>query len=347
MNESLFLGSFILLIAGFLTLDLGVFNKNSHTVSVKEALTFTALWVSLAIGFFFFLRYFGHWIHNIQTMDELLKINENHRHGLAFAADADFLSSLQQYRKHLSLEFITGYIIEYALSIDNIFVMLMIFMSFGVDKKYYHRVLFWGIVGAVVMRFLFIFSLSALIHEFEWILAVFGVILIFSAVKMFLNRHEEEKIDVREHKVVKFVSKHFPVTSNYMGQKFFAKIDGKHYLTPLFLVLLIIEFSDVIFAVDSVPAIFSVTQDSYIVFFSNIFAIIGLRSLFFLLSSIVGMFRFLKTGLSVLLAFVGVKMLLEILFHIPIGITASLLFILSTLVLCIVLSVIIKEKDSN
>ncbi|MDR1120631.1 MAG: TerC/Alx family metal homeostasis membrane protein [Dysgonamonadaceae bacterium] len=347
MSDSLFLGGFILLIAGFLALDLGVFNKNSHTVSVREALIFTAIWVSLALGFFLFLRYFGHWIHGIETMDDLQAINERHRHGLNFDLGAGFLSNLQMYRKQLSLEFITGYVIEYALSIDNIFVILMIFMSFGVDKKYYHRVLFWGIIGAVMMRFIFIFSLSALIHEFEWILAIFGVILIFSAVKMFLNRNEEDKIDVQEHKLVKFVSRHFPVTPSYAGQKFFTKVDGKQYLTPLFLVLIIIEFSDVIFAVDSVPAIFSVTQDSYIVFFSNIFAIIGLRSLFFLLSSIVGMFRFLKTGLSILLVFVGVKMLLEVLFHISIGTKASLLFILATLVLCIGLSAVIPEKKEK
>jgi tellurite resistance protein TerC len=344
MNESLFLGGFIIFIAFFLALDLGVFNRKSHVVSIREALIFTGIWVSLALVFFFFLRYFGHWIHDVQDMDGLRAINEKHRHGLVFNPDADFLSNLQLYRKCLSLEFITGYVIEYALSIDNIFVILMIFMSFRVDRQYYHRVLFWGIVGAIFMRFIFIFSISALVHEFEWILAIFGGILIFSAVKMFLSRHEEEDVNVQEHKVVKFVSKHFPVTSDYAGQRFFTKTDGKQYITPLFLVLIIIECSDVIFAVDSVPAIFSITQDSYIVFFSNIFAIIGLRSLFFLLSSIVSMFRFLKTGLSVLLVFVGVKMLLEVICHISIGTKTSLLFILATLVLCIGLSAVIPEK---
>ncbi len=345
MNEVIFLGGFLILISIFLALDLGVFNKKSHEISVKESLIFTLIWISLAIAFFIFLRYFGHLIHNIGTMDELNTINLRNKHGLIFNPDADFLTNLQLYRNQLSLEFITGYTIEYALSIDNIFVMLMIFMSFCVDKKYYHRVLFWGIIGAIVMRFIFIFALSALIHQFEWILAIFGVILIISAVKMFLGRNAAEEICIQEHKVVKFVSKHFSVTQDYVGQKFFTKIDGKRYITPLFLVLLIIEFSDVIFAVDSVPAIFSITQDSYIVFFSNIFAIIGLRSLFFLLSSIVNLFRFLKTGLSVLLAFVGIKMLLEIIFHVSIGTQASLIFIISTLAFCILLSIVIPEKE--
>jgi tellurite resistance protein TerC len=347
MNEGLFLEGFLALIALLLALDLGVFNKQSHEISAKEALKFTAIWIAFAVGFFFFLRYFGQWLHGIDTMEELQAINERHRHGLVFPAGADFLSNLQLYRNQLSLEYITGYVIEYALSIDNIFVMLMIFMSFRVERRYYHRVLFWGIIGAIIMRFIFIFSLSALVHEFEWVLAIFGLILIFSAVKMFLSRNQEEELNVQEHRVIKFVSKHFPVTAVYDGQRFFSKLNGKRCITPLFLVLIIIECSDVVFAVDSVPAIFSITQDSYLVFFSNIFAIIGLRSLFFLLSSIVGMFRFLKTGLSVLLIFVGVKMLLEVGLHVQIGTLTSLVFILATLALCIALSIVIPEKKAE
>ncbi|MDR1408279.1 MAG: TerC/Alx family metal homeostasis membrane protein [Tannerella sp.] len=344
MNEILFVGGFLVLISLFLALDLGVFNKKSHTISVKESLIFTFAWMSLAFAFFIFIRYFGDLIHNIESMDDLNTINLRHRHGLIFDLHSDFATALQLYRNQLSLEFITGYMMEYALSVDNIFVILLIFMSFGVDQKYYHRVLFWGIIGAIVMRFIFIFALSALIHEFEWVLAIFGIILIVSAIKMFASRNKEEQIHVQDHKIVKFVSRHFSVTQDYVGQKFVATIDGKKYITPLLLVLLIIEFSDVVFAVDSVPAIFSITQDSYIVFFSNIFAIIGLRSLFFLLSNIMNLFRFLKTGLSVLLAFVGVKMLLEIGLHISIGTKMSLFFILSTLVACILLSVVIPEK---
>ena len=344
MNEILFLGGFLLLITFVLALDLGVFNKNSHEISVKESLIFTFFWILLAIGFFFFLRYFGHLLHRIDTLEDLEAINAYHKHGLIFNPLADFNTNLQLYRNQLSMEYLTGYAIEKALSIDNIFVILMIFISFNVDKKYYHRVLFWGILGAIVMRFIFIFSLSALIHQFEWVLAIFGIILIISAVKMVMTRDKEEKISVKDHKLVKFISKHFSVTSDYVGQKFFTKINGKRYITPLFLVLLMVEFSDVIFAVDSVPAIFSITQDSYIVFFSNIFAIIGLRSLFFLLSNIVKLFRFLKAGISVLLAFIGTKMLLEIIFSISIETTISLIIILSILVFCILLSIIIPKK---
>ena len=347
MNEILFLSSFLLLIAFFLTLDLGVFNKNSHEISLKESLIFTLFWIILAVGFFFFLRYFGDLLHNITCIERLEEINQLHKHGLTFNPLADFDANLQLYRNQLSLEFITGYIIEKALSVDNIFVILMLFISFGTDKKYYHRVLFWGIIGAVVMRFIFIFSLSALIHQFEWVLAIFGGILIYSAIKLFFNRNEDEKIDVKNHKLVKFLSKRFPITPDYVGEKFVTKINGKRFLTPLLLLLIVIEFSDVLFAVDSVPAIFSITQDSYIVFFSNIFAIIGLRSLFFLLSSIVSMFRFLKPGLSVLLVFIGVKMLLEVLFHISISTQLSLLIILSILIICILLSVAIPKKVKN
>jgi tellurite resistance protein TerC len=335
---------FLLMIAFFLALDLGIFNKNSREVSMKESLTFTLVWVVLAVGFFFFLRHFGNLIHHINSMEELEKINTLHKHGLVFNPLADFDANLQLYRNQLSLEFITGYTIEYALSIDNIFVILMLFISFGADRKYYHRVLFWGIIGAVAMRFIFIFSLSALIHRAEWTLAVFGIILIYSAIKLFLDRNKDEKIDVKNHKLVKFVSKRFPLTPDYADDKFVTKINGKRFLTPLFLLLLVIEFSDVIFAVDSVPAIFSITQDSYIVFFSNIFAIIGLRSLFFLLSNIVNMFRFLKHGLSVLLAFIGVKMLLEVFFHISLSTQLSLLVILSVLLICILISVAIPKK---
>ena len=345
MYETMFLGGFLVFIFICLALDLGVFNKQIHEVSLKESLITSMIWIALALIFFVFLQHFGHWIHHIETMDDLMAINTKHKHGLSFNPEADFLTNLKLYRKQIALEFITGYAIEKTLSIDNIFVILMIFTSFCVDKKDYHRVLFWGIIGAIVMRFLFIFSLSALIHQFEWILAVFGVFLVFTAVKMYANRNEKEEMSVEHHPVVKFVSKHFRVTPDFVGHKFFVKIKTKHYITPLFVVLVIIEISDVIFAVDSVPAIFSITHDSYIVFFSNIFAIIGLRALFFLLSSIVSLFRFLKTGISVLLAFIGIKMLLEIVFSVSIGTEASLIFILATLVICIVLSLMIPQKE--
>jgi tellurite resistance protein TerC len=347
MNEIFFLGGFLVLISFLLAMDLGVLNKNTHEISVKESLIFTAVWISLALLFFLGVRYFGDMIHGIDSMAELEEINRLHKHGLLFTPESSFMDNLQLYRNQLSLEFITGYTIEYALSVDNIFVILMIFISFGVNRKYYHRVLFWGIIGAVAMRFIFIFAVSALIHRFEWILVLFGGLLLFSAVKMFINRHAEENKDVKNNRIVKFVSRHFAVTPDYVGSKFMIRENKKRLITPLFLVLIVIELSDVIFAVDSVPAIFSITHDSYMVFFSNIFAIIGLRSLFFLLSSIVGMFRFLKTGLSVLLAFVGVKMIAEILFDVEIPTLVSLLTILGILAVCILLSLLIPEGKSE
>jgi len=198
---------------------------------------------------------------------------------------------------------------EYALSVDNIFVMVLIFSAFGVDERYYHRVLFWGIIGAVLMRFLFIFLGSTLINEFGWILYIFGAFLVYTGIGMFLSRDEEEKIDTENHKVVRFASKYFSVYPEYAGNKFFIKVDGKKMVTPLFIVLLIVEFTDLIFAVDSIPAIFAVTKDPYIVFFSNIFAILGLRSMFFLLVNVIHKFHYLKVGLAFLLVFIGVKML--------------------------------------
>ncbi len=347
MNDILFLIAFLVGIAICLALDLGIFNKNSHVVSFKESLIFSCIWICLAIGFFFFLRFYGHLIHGINSEEALQAINIKHGHNLSFSATTDFAEQLQMYRNQLSLEFITGYVIEYAMSIDNIFVILLIFTSFGVNEKYYHRVLFWGILGAVVMRFLFIFVLSGLIHQFEWILAIFGVILLYTAIKMFINRNEKEEVNTKNHRIVKFVSKHFAVTDDFRDQHFFVKENGKRMITPLLLVLLVIEFSDVIFAVDSVPAIFSVTKDQYIVFFSNIFAIIGLRSLFFLLSNMVKYFRFLKHGLSVLLAFIGIKMLLAVLGIAEISTGVSLIVIISILIICILMSLIFPQKESQ
>jgi tellurite resistance protein TerC len=214
----------------------------------------------------------------------------------------------------------------------------MIFTSFGIKKEYYHRVLFWGIFGAIVLRFVFIFALGALVTKFSWLLAVFGVILIYSGVKMFRDKGEEE-IDTANHPVVRFASKHFPVTSESHGHDFFHA--GK--MTPLFLVLLVIEFSDIIFAVDSIPAVFSVTKNPVIVYTSNIFAIMGLRSLFFLLSDIADRFWLLHYGLGVLLTFIGVKMIGGEFFGWHIPTLASLAVILGILVFSILLSMLIKK----
>lgn len=327
---------FLLLVIFFLFLDIGVFNKKDHEVRFKEALGFTLLWVSLALVFWGLIYYFGDYIHSPGDLGELQLLVNKYDHPIQLTGN--FVESLGIYRRNLGLEFITGYLIEYSLSVDNIFVILMIFYSFGVEKKYYHRVLFWGILGAIIMRFVFIFISSALIQQFEWVLYFFGLLLVFTGVKMFLERNNEGKIDPTNHPVTRLVSKYFAVDKTYSGSRFFIQKDGKKYVTGLFVVLLVIEFSDVIFAVDSVPAIFSITKDPFIVYFSNIFAIIGLRSLFFLVMNLIEKFHYLKIGLSVLLVFIGTKMLVHHWFSLTT--MQSLLVILAILVVSIVLSLL-------
>ena len=307
-NEYLFFGSFLLFIVLMLSIDLGLFNKKDHKVSLKEAAIMSFIWVSFALGFYFLLITNGDLLHGINNFAQLQEVTASHFHNITLNPD-NFDASLAIYKQNLGLEFITGYVIEYALSVDNIFVMVLIFSAFNVDEKYYHRVLFWGIIGAVLMRFGFIFLGSTLINRFEWILYIFGAFLVYTGISMFLSRDEEEKIDTENHKVVRFASKYFSVYPEFVGNKFFIKVDGVKMVTPLFIVLLIVEFTDLIFAVDSIPAIFAVTKDPYIVFFSNIFAILGLRSMFFLLVNVIHKFHYLKLGLSVLLLFIGIKML--------------------------------------
>jgi tellurite resistance protein TerC len=242
----------------------------------------------------------------------------------------------------------SGYLIEYALSIDNLFVMMLIFISFKVKKKHYKKVLFYGILGAILLRFIFIFFASALIHRFDWVLYIFGAFLLYAGIKLFLHKENDEKIDISDHKVVKWTSKFFNVYPKFIGNRFFHRENGKFFLTPLFLVVLVIEFTDVIFAVDSVPAIFSVTKDPFIVFFSNIFAILGLRSLFFVLSNIMNMFRYLKPGLAILLMFVGLKLLFEFYLH-KIGFETkhSLMVIIGILAASIILSILLPRKEKE
>ena len=314
-TEFLFFTGFLIFIAAMLIIDLGIFDKRSHEIKFKEAITWTGVWVGFAILFYFFLLYFGEKIHGLETVHDIQEKINLYKHNIALPEDVSFDKAIRIYRQNLSLEFITGYLIEYMLSVDNVFVMILIFISFGVEKIYYKRVLMWGIIGAIVMRFLFIFLSSALIQRFEWILYIFGIFLVYTGIKMFLERNKNDKIDTKHHPVVKLISKYFPVYPNYFRHHFWFR--NKHdknriYITPLFIVLLVIEFSDVIFAVDSVPAIFSVTQDPYIVFFSNIFAIMGLRSLFFVVAHVISLFRFLKHGLAILLSFIGFKMLLHV-----------------------------------
>lgn len=340
-------GGFLLIISFLLALDLGVFHKDDHVVSFKESMMWTIIWVSVAIIFGGVIYFFGEYIHGVDSLEKLVDINAKHGHGLSIDPLLGLEENIEHYRKAMTLEYFTGYLIEEALSIDNIFVMIMIFMSFGIDQKYYHRVLFWGIIGAIVLRFTFIFLSAALIQRFAWILAVFGAILIVSGGKMLFEKNKEEKIDTDNHPVVRFASKHFRLLKGWAGHDFFVKQDGKRYITTLFLVLLVIEFSDILFAVDSIPAIFSVTQDPYIVFFSNIFAIMGLRSLFFMLSNVMNMFSRLKTGLGFLLIFIGVKMLLHTFLDIEIGTGASLLVIVGIIGLSILASILFPVKEQQ
>ncbi len=281
-SEFFIFTGFILLIIVILAIDLGVFNKKNHVISFREALSYTIVWVTTALLFGLLIYYYGHLIHNIENMDDLKMIVQKYGHPITLIND-NFEKSLEIYRKNLGLEYLTGYIIEYSLSVDNIFVILMIFMSFGVKKIYYHKVLFWGIIGAIIMRFMFIFLSAALIQKFDWIMYFFGTLLIFTGIKIFLERNKDEKIDTANHYIVRLANKFLPIDKSDNSGNFFTRKDNKVFATALFIVLLVIEFTDVIFAVDSVPAIFSITKDPFIVYFSNIFAIIGLRSLFFLI----------------------------------------------------------------
>ena len=324
--NGLFFGLFMVFVVVMLVLDLFVFHKKDHVVGVKEAAVWTAIWVSLAMGFAVLVYFFGDWMMPPDASKFEIQNSE----------------FLKAYRGEMVSEFLAGYFLEESLSIDNIFVMIMIFVSFGIKKEYYHRVLFWGIFGAIVLRFIFIFALAGLISEFAWLLAVFGAILIYSGVKMFLDKGEEQ-MDTENHPIVKFASKHFPVTTKSHGHDFFIHEGGKWLLTPLFLVLLVIEFSDIIFAVDSIPAVFSVTKNPVIVYTSNIFAIMGLRSLFFLLSDVADRFWMLHYGLGGLLTFIGVKMIGGEFFEWEIPALVSLAVILAILLLSVLLSMLIRK----
>ena len=311
-SELIFFSIFVTVITGILLLDLGVFDRRNHVIPFKEALSWTLLWIGCSLGFYVLLLTHGEWIHLGQqgTLQELGVLIEKYGHPINIRG-LDYESALTVYKKNLGLEFLTGYVIEKALSVDNIFVMIMVFFAFGVDAKYYRRVLFWGILVAIVLRFVFIFSASAIIQQFAWVLYLFGALLIFTGIKMFVSRNEKESIDPKHHPIVRLASKYLPVYPFFVRHHFFVHKDKKLYITPLFIVLLVIEFSDLIFAVDSIPAIFAVTKDPYIVFFSNVFAILGLRAMFFMLVNIIDIFRYLKIGLAVLLVFIGVKMLIH------------------------------------
>jgi tellurite resistance protein TerC len=349
-NEIIFFTSFLLFIAIMLGIDLGFFQKKNHALSFKEALSWTLVWVGISVGFYFLIRFHGNLIHGSDTIEEIQSRIMKFNHPIDITG-LGVQDAIALYNKNLSLEYITGYLIEYSLSVDNVFVIVLIFISFNIQPKHFKRVLFWGILGAVIMRFIFIFAASALIQRFSWFLYVFGVMLVFIGAKMaydFLFGKKDELIDTEKHPVVRILSRFFNISHDDHAETFFVRQQGKLFITPLFIVLMIIEFTDVIFAVDSVPAVFSVTQDPYIVFFSNIFAILGLRSLFFLVMDIMNRFHYLKMGLAGLLTFVGAKMLLHSVFKISTN--ASLVIIASILLLSVIASqirtVIIRRRTS-
>ena len=292
------LNAFVVLM---LALDLGVFHRKTHEVSLKEALTWTFVWIFLALIFNVIIYY---WRGQQQAF-----------------------------------EFFTGYLVEKALSVDNIFVFIMIFTYFQIPSKYQHKVLFWGILGALLMRVIFIFAGVALIEKFHFTIYFFGALLIYTGYKMF--NHNDVKIEPDKNLLIRFFKKFMPVTSYLQEDKFFTRLDGKRYATPLFLVLILIETSDLIFAVDSIPAILAITQDQFIVYTSNVFAILGLRSLYFALAGVVHRFWLLSYGLAVVLVFVGIKMLLIDLYKIPIE--WSLIFIATIISGSIFLSLKIKR----
>jgi len=344
-SELLVLGAFLILIVGVLMIDLLWVGRNSHIISTKEALIWTAVWVALAMGFYFFLRYYGHMLHGIDTKEDLMEIIRKYAPGLKIQS-TDLKGMIAEYQDYMSLSYLSGYFIEETLSVDNIFVILLILRGFSVPLKDYKEVLFWGILGAIILRFIFIFAGAALIQKFDWILLVFGIFLVYQGAKILFKKDDNQK-NPHDFAIVRFLSKHFNIMEEYSNDKFFTRKNNKLFFTPLLVVLVLIEFTDVLFAMDSIPAIFSVSLDPFVVFFSNIFAIIGLRSMFFLIANIVDKFRFLKPGVSVLLAFVGFKLLFHTwLDNIGFKASYSLYFIASVLFLSIILSILIPKKEN-
>jgi len=294
---------FLAFVLVMLALDLGVFHRKSHEVKIKEALIWTAIWILMAMLFNYGIYVF---------MGEVK-----------------------------ALEFLTGYVIEKSLSVDNLFVFIMIFTYFNVNPKYQHKILFWGILGALMMRAIFIFAGVALITKFHWIIYIFGGFLVFTGIKMLF--HKDEIIEPEKNPLVRLFKKFMPVTSEEKEDKFFVKIDGKTFATPLFVVLLLVEFTDLIFAVDSIPAILAITNDTFIIFTSNVFAILGLRALYFALAGITQYFHYLKYGLSAILVFVGVKMLVVDFYKVPI--VYSLSTILGILIISVVFSLLFPKNE--
>lgn len=285
-----------------LALDLGLFNRTAHKISLKEALTWSFIWFSLAMCF-----------------NAIIYFWQGHEK---------------------ALEFFTGYVIEKSLSVDNIFVFVLLFSYFRTPAIYQHKILFWGIIGALLMRAIFIFAGISMLEKFHWTIYVFGAILIITGYRMLTQK--EKMMEPEKNSIIKFFKKIVPVTHELHGPKFFVRINKKRYATPLFLVLVIVEFTDLIFAVDSIPAILAITQDRFIVYTSNVFAILGLRSLYFALAGIIDKFHYLATGLAIILIFAGLKMLVSDYYKLPTYI--ALLIIIGVLTLSIVASLRHNKK---
>ena len=306
---------FNLFVLAMLAIDLGVFHRHAHIVSVREAALWSVLWISLSLLFNLGIYLYWHDLvpHSAYTNSEA------------------------------ALAFLTGYLIEKSLSVDNIFVFVLIFSYFAVPAIYQHRVLFWGIIGALIMRATLIFVGAALIERFHWIIYIFGGFLIYTGIRMAF--HKDEAMAVEENAMVRLLRRFMPVSDRYHDGDFFVRHGGKLMATPLFLVLIVVETTDLVFALDSIPAIFAVTTDAFLVYTSNIFAILGLRSLYFLLAGVIDKFQYLKLGLAVVLTFVGGKMVLESFIHIPI--IASLGFIALTLTVAVVASLLNPAKTET
>jgi tellurite resistance protein TerC len=317
-NEGLLFGVFAIVIVLFLVVDLGVFNKKHHKISQKEALQQSIFWVLVSVAYGLVIYFFGE-------------------------------------GKASTLEYFSAYVTEKALSVDNIFVILLILRYFKVKEEYYHNILFWGILGAIVFRAIFIFVGALLIAQFHWILYVFGFFLVYSGIKIF-NDNEDMQVEPEKNGLLKFVRRFLPMSTGDHGGKFTAIENGKRVFTPLFLVIVLIESTDLIFAVDSIPAAFAITRNEFVIYTSNIFAVMGLRAMFFLLANVLDRFYLLQKGLSIVLIFIGAKMLLEMeiiqsalgallnVEHVHIPIFLSFGIIMAALTLSIVLSLVFPKK---
>jgi tellurite resistance protein TerC len=304
-NQILLWVGFNIFVLAMLALDLGIFHRRAHIVGIKEALIWSAIWIILALTF------------NL---------------GIYFWRGPE-----------TALEFLTGYLIEKSLSVDNLFVFLMIFSYFNVDSLYQHKVLFWGILGALITRAIFIATGITLIQNFHWVIYVFGAFLILTGIRMAIRK--EKKIHPERNPLLKLFRRFMPVTEEYEGEKFFLKRGGRYFATPLFIVLLIVETTDIIFAADSIPAILAITLDPFIVYTSNVFAILGLRALYFALAGMMRLFHHLHYGLSAVLIFVGTKMILADIYKIRVSIALSLIAVI--LLISIITSMIHPQKEKK